>query len=181
MSDELPARVVFVRAGLVWWFLAAAALALNVFFIIAFGLDGGTAGDRVSTGLIGGAIFAGVAAIATATISASNSVIRATGSVRVTDIPTGALAAIDDRNGLTLQFFTGRRLTLGICQSSLAQTLMRNKRRQREADALRSWTTAHQTTDDRVVDRWRREVLILAPVWVGISLALTLLLHALSS
>lgn len=172
-----------VRAGSIWWFTAAAAAGANLFFILVTGLQPSSTGDQIGTGLVGGALLAATVAVATSRLAIRGRTLLAVTSVQVLDIDASQIASVEDDNGLCLVLNGGRRLELGITQPSLAQQLIKNERRRREAAIIRDWAAGLAPVPSGLGAKPRRRVrwraVLAVPAWALGSVALTLALHAL--
>lgn len=142
--DFAGERRVVVRAGFIWWLLAAASLALNVFFVVDIGTHATDTGDRIGVPILGGLLFSVVAAITTSRIETVDSHLVAITTTQTITMGASAIGAVEDDNGLQLVLYDGHHLVLGICQPSVAHALIRNRRRRREAARIREWITVHQ-------------------------------------
>src|SRR6185437_15064416 len=104
-------------------------------------------------------------------------------SVQVLEIDAGQIANVEDDNGLCLVLTSGRRLELGITQPSLAQQLIKNARRRREAAVIRDWSASVAPPspggDPKPGRRVRWRAVLAMPAWALGSAAVTLMLHAL--
>lgn len=178
-----PDRTV-VRAGYMWWVLATCGVGLNLFFMLAFGLQNASTVDRIGTAVIGGTLAAAVVAVATSRIVLRGNKLLAVGTVLITEVEAQHVADVDDENGLAVVLSSGRHIELGIAQPSLAQRLLRNRRRRHEAAEIRAWASARRQMSEpaweptrcRVRPRW--VVVAAVPTWAASSAALALMLHA---
>ena len=122
-----------------WCALAAIALGLNVFAVVAFGVDGASRSDLISANIVGAAVAATMLAVSTSRMVLEERVLIAVTTLRSLTIRSEAIAAIEDSNGLAIRTRNGRRLVMAICEPSVAQSLIGNRRRVREAAVIRDW------------------------------------------
>jgi hypothetical protein len=129
---------IVVRAGIIWFGISAASIALDVFFIVQFGAGGGSFVDALGTSLIAGALASVTSAIATSRMIFRTTGFVAIGAFRTYMFDASQVAGLDDQNGLSVILHSGREVNLTTTEPSLAQLLLRNTRRKREASRIRN-------------------------------------------
>jgi hypothetical protein len=183
VPDDKPVTV--VRAGLIWWVLAAVTVLFSLGVILVMGLEDASTVDRVFASAVIAAIAATIVATTTERWELHGRSLVGRTILQVLSVDASQVSGVDDDNGLAIVLRSGRRLELGICQPSVAQALIRNRRRRREAARIRTWLAgtsepgapswAAATWDSRV--RWPAVAGIVG--WTVMAPLLTLVLASL--
>ncbi|MEU2348609.1 hypothetical protein [Modestobacter sp. NPDC049651] len=169
-----------VRAGSLWWVMTAitgvAGAVIGAWCIVQ--------PADLATRLIGPVWLPTLAAVCLAVSterwSTSGRTLVGVGLFSVWTVGADDVVGVDDENGLQVVLRSGRRLEFAICQPSLAQSIIRNRRRRREAARLREWLESVRgpaplgwaQADVAVRVRWSAVVGVVATAALGEAAAL---------
>lgn len=128
-----------VRAGYIWWFLSLVLAGMETFALSA---PWATTTDMVTGRVVCGGLFGATLCVTTSRWLIDGRALVGIAMLRIFRVDADQIGGFDDDNGLAVVLRSGHRLELGICEPSLAQLLIRNRRRRREAAVLRTWLSS---------------------------------------
>jgi hypothetical protein len=154
---------VVVRAGYIWWFLALALAGLETFALLT---SWATTTDMIFGRVVFGALLGATLGMTTSRWSINGRTLVGVAMLRIFRIDADQIAGFDDENGLAVVLHSGHRLELGICEPSLAQLLIRNRRRRREAAVLRAWLSSMRSAP---VAGWQPSQWVTTIRWTAVA------------